>query len=136
MAVLSKSVACIRVIGDDVIPNEISLQLECEPTKGMIKDEPFSWNKSGEPRIARSGMWRLEAQDMIPADLDLQVQELLGSLTSNLEIWASISSKYKVDMFCGLFMESQMEGIGLNAKSLLELGQRGIEIDFDMYGPD
>lgn len=32
MAVLSKSVACLRIIGDDVIPDQISSQLDCKPT--------------------------------------------------------------------------------------------------------
>ncbi|RDH41254.1 DUF4279 domain-containing protein [Zooshikella ganghwensis] len=98
--------------------------------------EPFFWSKNGQPRIAKSGMWRLEAEDMVPGDLDSQVQELLNKLTFDLEVWKSISSKYKVDLFCGLFMEAEMEGIGLSASSLLALGERGIEIDFDMYGPD
>jgi len=33
-------------------------------------------------------------------------------------------------------MESAMEGINISAKSLLAMGERGIDIDFDMYGPD
>ena len=136
MAILSKTKMCLRVIGDDLVPDEISLLLGSKPTREMIKGKPFYWKRDGEPRIAKSGMWRLEANDQIPGDLDIQVFELLDQLTDNLDTWGILSEKYKLDMFCGLFMDSGMEGISLSARSLLALGQRGIEIDFDMYGPD
>lgn len=126
----------LRVIGDDLVPDEISLLLGSKPTREIIKGKPFYWKRDGKPRIAKSGMWRLEANDQIPGDLDIQVFELLNQLTDNLDTWAILSEKYKLDMFCGLFMDSEMEGISLSARSLLALGQRGIEIDFDMYGPD
>lgn len=136
MAVISKTKACIRVIGDDLIPSEISKALGSEPTRMMIKGEPFSWSKQGQPRLARSGMWRIEAKDREPGNLNEQVTEMLGQLTGNLDVWRSLSEKYSIDMFCGIFMESSMEGIGLSADSMLALAQRGIEIDFDIYGPD
>ena len=136
MAILSKTKMSLRVIGDDLVPDEISLLLGSKPMREMIKGKPFYWKRDGEPQIAKSGMWRLEANDQIPGDLDIQVFELLDQLTDNLDTWAILSEKYKLDMFCGLFMDSGMEGISLSARSLLALGQRGIEIDFDMYGPD
>jgi len=136
MAILSKTKACLRIIGDDLIPNEISSLVGCEPSREMIKGESFSWNKKGKPRLAKAGMWRLEVNDMEPGDLDAQVSELLDQLTDNLEIWRDLSERYKIDLFCGLFMKSDMEGIGLSAQTMFALGKRGIEIDFDMYGPD
>jgi len=136
MAIISRTVACLRVIGDDLIPTDITGKLGCEPTRQMIKGEPFSWNANGKPRIAKSGMWRLEAKEREPGDLDSQVSEILGMLTSDLNIWQSLSGKFRMDIFCGVFMEASMEGIGLTADTMLALGQRGIEIDFDIYGPD
>ena len=136
MAIISRTVACLRVIGDDLIPADISAKLGCEPTREMIKGKPFSWNANGKPRIAKSGMWRLEATEREPGDLDSQVSEILDLLTSDLNVWQSFSGKFRMDMFCGVFMEASMEGIGLTADTMLALGQRGIEIDFDIYGPD
>lgn len=136
MAVLSKTVVCLRVMGDDLEPEEISKVLGCKPTRQMIKGEPFSWNKQGEPRIAKTGMWRIEAEDKLPGDLDSQVSEILARLSEDTKVWRSLSKRYDIDLFCGLFMESSMAGISLSSESMLALGQRGIEIDFDMYGPD
>lgn len=135
MATLSKTVASLRIIGDDLIPDEVTTLLGCEPSRKMIMGEPFSWSKQGKPRIAKSGMWRIEATEQSPGNLDEQIEEMLSLLTNDLTIWSQLSKKYKIDIFCGLFMESDMEGISLSAKSMLALGKRGIEIDFDMYGP-
>ncbi|GAA3962035.1 DUF4279 domain-containing protein [Allohahella marinimesophila] len=123
-------------MGDELIPSDITAKLGCEPTREMIKGEPFCWSKNSKPRIARSGMWRLEAAEREPGDLDSQVSELLAQLTSDLDIWAALSRQYSMDIFCGVFMETSMEGIGLTADTMLALGQRGLEIDFDIYGPD
>ena len=136
MTILSKTLACLRVISDDLVPSEISKLLGCEPTLQMTKGEPYFWKRDGVPRIARSGMWRLEAKDQIPGDLDLQVDCLLNLLSDDLKVWKSLCERYSVDMSFALFMESGMEGISLSAKSMLALGMRGIEIDFDMYGPN
>ncbi|RDH45135.1 DUF4279 domain-containing protein [Zooshikella ganghwensis] len=73
MAIISRTMACLRIIGDDLIPADITGKLGCEPTHQMIKGEPFSWNANGNPRIARSGMWWLEAKEREPGDLDSQV---------------------------------------------------------------
>jgi hypothetical protein len=136
MAIISRTVACLRVIGDDLIPADITEKLGCEPTRQMIKGNPFSWNENGKPRIAKSGMWRLDAMEREPGDLDSQVSEILDLLTSDLNVWQSLSGKFRMDIFCGVFMEASMEGIGLTTDTMLALGQRGIEIDFDIYGPD
>ncbi len=136
MATISKTVVCLRVIGDELIPDEITSKLKCEPTKKMIKGEPFSWSKNGKARIARSGMWRIEVAEKQPGDLDAQIAEVFGLLTNDLDIWHSLANQYQLDLFCGLFMESSMEGISLSAESILAIGKRGIEIDFDIYGSD
>jgi hypothetical protein len=134
MAILSKTVASLRIIGDDLVPDEVTKLLGCEPNIKMIIGEPFSWGKQGKPRLAKSSMWRISATDQLPGDLDKQIEEMLSLLTNDLTVWSQLSKKYKIDIFCGLFMESDMEGISLSAKSMLALGERGIEIDFDMYG--
>ncbi|WP_444921763.1 DUF4279 domain-containing protein [Microbulbifer sp. CnH-101-G] len=136
MPTLSKTKASLRVIGDELSPEEISELLGCQPTVKMIKGEPFSWMSNGKPRIARSGMWRIEANEKMPGDLDCQIFEILNKLTHDLEVWKKISEKYRLDLFCGLFMGGSMEGISISSEALLALGQRGVEIDFDMYGPD
>ncbi|WP_428240756.1 DUF4279 domain-containing protein [Gynuella sp.] len=136
MATLSRSRVSLRIIGDELVPDEVSALLGCDPTTKKVKGQPFAWTKQSKPRIAKSGMWRLKATDRSPGNLDEQIAELLALVTRNIDVWTSLREKYSIDLFCGLFMESAMEGISISSESLLALGRRGIEIDFDMYGPD
>ncbi|WNC67370.1 DUF4279 domain-containing protein [Thalassotalea nanhaiensis] len=137
MAVISKTKLSLRVIGDELIPDEVSNLLGCEPTIERRKGEPFSWNKQLEQhRLAKSGMWRLEAKDKIPGNINEQISELLIQTSSDMDVWRSLSEKYTIDLFCGFFMESCMEGISLSSQSIKDLADRFIEIEFDIYGPD
>lgn len=80
-------------------------------------------------------MWGLEAADCEPEGLDGQVQELLNKTNRDLSVWQKISGRYRIDLFCGLFMTESNEGLSLSPESLTALGERGIEIGFDIYGP-
>ena len=72
---------------------------------------------------------------MEPANLDLQIQELLAQVTSDLRVWGELTTKYATDLYCGLFMASSNDGVSLSATTLLALGSRGLEICLDVYDP-
>ena len=136
MAHLSRSRATLRIAGEDLDPEEISRQLGCKPTTAQRKGEAIVHRKAGHTRIALIGQWRLEAAPRDPEDIDGQISEILGLLSDDPEIWRSIGQRYKVDLFCGLFMKTGNEGLSLSPSSLHALGVRQIEIGFDIYGPD
>ena len=81
-------------------------------------------------------MWHLEAADQVPGDLDSQIEDLLGRLTSDLGVWREVTSTYRTDVFCGLFMDGSNEGLSLSPSSLAALGNRGIELGLDIYDGD
>lgn len=122
-------------MGDHLLPEEITRALGCPPTKSQRKDEVVRHPKSGKESVARIGMWSLEATDRVPSDPDAQVLEILAKLTSDLDVWRSITGSFRVDVFFGLFMKEWNEGLSLSAATMAALGARGIEADFDIYGP-
>ncbi|MCG7932908.1 MAG: DUF4279 domain-containing protein [Candidatus Thiodiazotropha lotti] len=136
MAQLDRSVATLRIAGDDLQPTEISVLLEHAASKEQVKGEVIIGKVTGRSRTAKIGMWRLEATDATPEDLDGQIAELLGKLTGNLCVWEQIAARYKIDLFCGLFMNVSNEGLSISVESLKALGERGIELGLDIYGPD
>lgn len=135
MGELSESAASLRLFGDDLIPDEITVLLGCEPTGSDIKDEPrkLSSHLKGQVLLSRTGSWRLSFQRRRPADLDGQIDEIFQILTSDLAVWRELSEKYRVDMFCGLWLESFNEGISLSVETLKLLSDRHVYIDFDIY---
>lgn len=134
MGALERSVATLRVSGDDLRPEEITALLGASPTHAQIKGETLV-SASGRERIARFGMWRLRAKDTEPEDLNAQVEELLAQLTPDLAVWRELSERYRIDLFCGLFMANGNDGVSIAPRILLALGERGIELELDIYSP-
>ena len=136
MGPVQRSVATLRIIGDDLDPAEITRLLGCAPDAAQTRGEQISSRNSASVRIARVGAWQLSATDREPEDLDSQINELLSKLTDDLRVWTSIAEKYRVDLFCGLFMHEGNEGLSITPESLAALGLRKIELGLDIYGGD
>jgi hypothetical protein len=135
MAHLYRSVATLRVSGEDLDPDEITALLGCAPTTSERKGDVLTSKTTGRSRTLKFGVWRLDAADREPEDLDGQIAELLGKLTSSMDAWHSIAERYAVDLFCGFFMRETNEGLEISPASLAALGQREIVLGLDIYAP-
>jgi len=133
MAQVQKSSVCLRICGDDLVPAAITRLLGAKPTAAQTKGEKIIGRKTGHVRIAKMGMWRLNAKQREPEDMDTQIHEILSQVTSDLTVWRNISEKYQIDLFCGLFLGGSNEGMTLSAQSLAALGERGVEMGLDIY---
>lgn len=133
MAQVQRSVVTLRIGSDDLVPDEITRLLGATPTTTQIKGEKIVGKKSGQVRIAKSGMWRLCASDREPEDMDGQIREILSQTTSDLSVWHGIAQKHQINLFCGLFLHVSNEGMTLSPESLAALGERGIELELDIY---
>lgn len=136
MAHLERSVATLRIMGDELVPEEISRLLGAVPTSGHAKGHRLPPGPSGRIVRRNSGVWRLSAKETKPENLDWQVSELLGQVTSDLSVWSSIRARFRVDLFCGWFMGSGNEGVAISPETMVALGQRGIQLSVDIYGPE
>ncbi len=90
--------------------------------------------KSDEAR-ERPGQWRRVVERRTPGDLDGQIGELLGGLTEDLNVWKALAERFQGNIFCGLFMSEENEGIEISSQTLLLIGSRGLKFDFDVYAP-
>jgi len=132
VAPLAHSRATLRIIGDDLQPDDITALLGAEPTMATTRGQVNELGRG--PKIWRTGTWRLEAPDAEPANPDGQIAEILDELTPDLEVWRSLAARFKVDMFCGWFMVEGNESVSLSPDTLCALGERGIRLDIDLYG--
>lgn len=135
MAHLERSVATLRIMGDELVPEEISRLLSAVPTSSHAKGHQFLSGPSRRVHKRNSGSWRLSAEETKPEDVDGQVSELLGQVTSDLSVWSYLANRFRVDLFCGWFMRSGNEGLAISPKTMLALGQRSIQLELDIYGP-
>jgi len=65
--------------------------------------------------------------------LDDGIRMLLARLPSDRGVWASLTSNYSVDIFCGLFLASSNRGFGISPEVSALLSDRGLEVGFDVY---
>lgn len=134
MGALERSVATLRVSGEDLRPEEITALLGASPTYSHTKGD-LRVSASGNERRLKFGIWHLHATVTEPEDLNAQVDELLAQLTSDLAVWRELSERYSIDLFCGWFMANSNDGVSIAPGILLALGARGIELDLDIYSP-
>ena len=135
MPQLHESLAGLRIFGDELVPEEISRLLGALPSKSKAKGETWRDTPTGREYSAKTGAWHLDAAVRQPGDLDGQVAEILGKLTSDLEVWRSLTRRFRLDLFCGWFMEQRDEGINISPKTMAALAERGIELGICVYGP-
>lgn len=136
MARLSQSTACLRFFGDSLNPEEVTSLLGRPPSRSRLMGEELIGKVTGRRSISKTGAWLLSTKDRSPGDLDAQIAELLDGLTNDLEVWRDLSSRYRADVFCGLFMHKGNEEISVSPRTMLALGERCLGLDLDLYRGD
>lgn len=124
----------LRIWGQDVDPAEISALLRCEPTEAARTGDTLT-RSNGRTRLVSKGFWHLSS-DREATNLADQIESLLSKLTSDVAVWQSLTERFDVDLFCGLFLDAANRGVELPAHLIVALGERRLRIGFDIYAPD
>ena len=136
MAQISKSAASLRIMGDELAPSDVTKILGCAPSFEQTKGQEIVNAKTGNKRLAISGMWRLDTNRCEPENLDAQISKIFNQLTNDLTKWKSLNDRYDIDLFCGIFMKEEMEGMEVSPVTLKILGERGVTLGLEIYCPD
>jgi hypothetical protein len=134
MTALGRSTATILIRGDDLDPAALTLLLQVPPTSAARKGETGR-SASNPTKTYEIGHWRLEAQPCEPGDLDTQISGLISRLPAKPSVWAELTRRYHVEMFCGIFMNEANELSELRPQTLRLLAERGLTLTLDLYGP-
>ena len=135
MTVKSRSIAALRVFGDDLDPREVSRLLAATPSDSHRKGEVHV-SSAGRRYVRKTGMWCLEARGEAPDSLQSQISRILSVLTSDLEAWRTLAQRFEIDMFCGLFMTESSEGLDMSSAVMELMAERRIPLAICIYGPD
>jgi hypothetical protein len=134
MPYAARSIATLRLSGELLDPAEISARLGTKPTGSHCKGDVVR-TTSGHEVTRMFGLWRLETTRCAPESLDRQIGDVLSKLTQDLETWRALTTTYKVDLCCDLFMDDANEGLELSTGCLAALADRGIKLGLDFYAP-
>ena len=125
----------LRIFGDDLDPDEITRLMASDPTNAERKGLPVPLPDGGT-RIPRRGRWSLtlDSKDCDENDdLEDGVRNLLARLPSEAALWKSLGERYKVDVFCAIFLGRTNQGFGISAEISKMLADRCLDIGFDIY---
>lgn len=122
---------CLRVFGDDLDPPTITAMLGVEPTSSCCKGDHFRGKRT--ERIEKTGKWLLEIDWSTEVLLEALINQLLDSLTNDLTVWQELVRQYEIDLFCGLSLKSWNRGLTLSPRTLVRIGERGLELNLDIY---
>ncbi|WP_417307861.1 DUF4279 domain-containing protein [Devosia sp.] len=136
MGEVEKTAASLRIAGATLVPEDITGLLGRPPDFSYRSGERIPLPNGRVGAIQRHGLWSIKSAVARPGNLDAQIVELLRAVTEDLAVWGQLTSQFKVDLFCGLFIADGNQGLTISASSLLELGRRGIELEFDVYSLD
>lgn len=123
---VDKSCVSLRFFGENLLPKEITELLNCSPTDFYVKGQITS------NEVSKKGAWLLKTEKS-EKSLEKQIDELFGRLTKDLDIWKLLTTKYKADLFCGLWLYSQNRGTAFSPDLLKQISDRNLKIDFDIY---
>lgn len=129
---VDESTATLRILGDDLDPDEVTELLKFPPTVARRKGDVRIGKMTKKEYKAGTGQWHLESPRG-DGNLDEHIRWILQALCPDQDVWDSISARYNLDLFCGLFLGDWNRGTGVSAGLLSELGRRGIELSLDIY---
>lgn len=134
MGALYKSAASVSFHGDDLDPSAIT-ELLGAPSVAARKGDTWLTSRGSE-KTARYGFWRVKVDRRKPGDLDGQICALLNPLSNDLGAWRDFAARYSGRVFCGLFLSEGNEGLTLQPETLLQVAERGLRLDLDIYGQE
>jgi hypothetical protein len=104
---------CLRICGDDLEPDTVSLTLGCQPSRSQRQGQPVLSSDGQVKRIARTGSWILDH----PVDEETTINEAIRSfllkLPDDQSLWTTLASQFTVDLICDLTVRSINRGFEL-----------------------
>ncbi|MGV1804126.1 DUF4279 domain-containing protein [Agrobacterium vitis] len=122
----------LRIAGDDLDPDEVTRLLGVAPRLAYRKGDQWK-NPKGNPLIGRTGFWTFHVDDFETDDFEEAIFDLLSRIPVTPDVFQMLARRFKVELFCGLFLDDYNAGLGLSPAVMKLLAQRDISLDFDIY---
>jgi hypothetical protein len=125
----------LRFTGDDLDPGVVTELLGSAPTSAAAKDGTWL-TTSGAERIAKTGWWRLRLEPVDAVGFHDQIAQLFAALSPDCATWRDLSKRFGGNLFVGLFLHSSNEGLTIAPETARAIGERGLELQLDIYEGD
>lgn len=120
-------------MGGELDPAEVTRLLGVQPEIAARKGDPV---RRGDRMVAqRSGSWiyALDDGSSPERDLDDAIAALLCRLPADRAVWDDLGRRFRLDLFCGVFLGSPNQGCVLRPSTLRLMADRGLTLSLDIY---
>jgi len=135
MGPVQRTKVSLRFRGDTLNPDELTGLLGCAATSSAAQGGTWV-TPSGAERPAKTGWWHLQIEPADGCDFNLQIARLFEMLTPDCETWRDLSARYGGNLFVGVFLGSSNEGLSVDPGMAAAIGERGLQLQLDIYGRD
>jgi hypothetical protein len=121
--------------GEDLDPEAISRLLGCSPTRSHRKGEA----RAGRSAIAgpwEAGVWLLTVEGKAPQTANELLVELLRRIPDDETLWIELSTRWRVSILFGLFLEQWNRGFELDARLIERVARMHASLGFDIYAEE
>lgn len=122
----------IGIHGEELDPDQITALLRCEPDDSHRRGERRGPRSPPMPRSA----WFVEGEGVAPTEPEAVLAEILSRLSAEPAIWNGLHERFTVTQKFGLFLDAPRRGFELSPSILQRVGELGISLGFDIYGPE
>lgn len=131
---IQDSTVSLRLIGDDLDPEEVTRLLGCAPTRAWRKGDVREYSRGQVAQ--RTGVWYLASDTDRSVPPEEQVRALVAQVPADPAVWEALARRFHIDVFCGIHLDEWNRGCGFGPDLLRRLGEMKAALDLDIYGPD
>jgi Domain of unknown function (DUF4279) len=129
---VDESSVSLRFFGNDLEPDTITTILGVCPTKSYRKGDVFRGKKYDY--IQKIGSWRYHhTRRCAEISLEEQLNSLFDLIAVDLDVWRDLTTKFKADLFCGLWLKEWNRELDFSPAILMRIAERGLRISLDIY---
>ncbi|WP_234801685.1 DUF4279 domain-containing protein [Allorhizobium taibaishanense] len=129
---MSRFEITLRISGDHLDPREITTLLGVEPHLAYRKGGVWKTPK-GTSVVGRTGLWNVGAKEVDSGNFEEAIARFLSGIPAAPDVFLALASRFKVELFCGLFLDEYNSGLEISPAVMTLMVERGISLDLDIY---
>ena len=131
-----KTNVMFRIIGDEIVPNEITKSLGIQPTRSFTKDEEY-YSKSGQTLRRPIGHWSISSEGFVDStSTEAHARYLLSTLepSSGAILKYLNDSRYRISIVFWWEATDEHGGFSLSSDTLSRLCRLCNDLDYTFIG--
>jgi hypothetical protein len=124
---------CLRVLGDELDPQEITKLLGRKPTRSGKKGDSVLRPNGKSSRRRRNGAWLLDVTPKPDATVDAALTELLSKLPEDSDTWLSLTRRFQVELLCAITVRGIDQGFVLSPDILQQVAGLGVSLGVEVF---